>query len=166
MIIMAFIHCENTLCKHYYEDSCMNEMCDNKMTCIGKEGMCETFESGVYIDYLRVYKMNDYEWWVTHMALDKFYQWYLDEYGLEPNDNPLDDVIEFDINNEGMWYLFYDDENIARLEKELNGHDSSCKGGMGDIERKSEGIAEMITFRKAIELSGGYTGPYCIACTE
>ncbi len=115
---------------------------------------------------LKVFKMNDMEWWCTHMSLDEFYPWYLEEHGLAEDDNPRDEIEECDLDNDGMWFFFDDEENIKRLEKELKGFDELCKGGIGDIERKYDGIAEMVSFRKAIELNGKYTGSYCIATTD
>lgn len=118
------------------------------------------------MEKFRVFKMNDYEWWVTDTDLETFYPWYLKDQGLDEEDNPLDEIKEYDIDNEGMWYLHDDEDNLKRLEKELKGYDSKGNGGMGDIERKSDGIYELITFRKAIELSGKYTEPFCIATTN
>ena len=114
---------------------------------------------------LKVFKMNDYEWWCTHIGLKEFYTWYLKEYGLDTEDNPLDDIVECDLDNDGMWFEFKDEANICRLEKELNGLNEVCKGGIGDIKRTSYGIIEMVSFRKAIDLIG-YDGPFCIGSTE
>lgn len=161
------IHCENTACKNYFEDSCMYELEDGKnMVSISKNAQCETFEEGVYPSYLKVFKMNDYEWWCSHEGLEEFYPWYLKEHGLDSEDNPLDDITELNIDEEAMWWLFDDEENLVRLEKELDGYDERCKGGLGDIERREDGIAEMVTFRTAIKLSGKYTEPFCLASTN
>ena len=161
------IHCENTACKHYFEDSCMHELEDDKnMVCINSSNQCESFKKGVYPSYLKVFKMNDYEWWCSHEDLKEFYPWYLKEHGLDPADNPIDDITESNIDKEVMWWLFDDEENLNRLEKELAGYDGICKGGLGDIERRGDGIAEMVTFRTAIELSGDYTEPFCLASTN
>ena len=115
---------------------------------------------------LKVFKMNDVEWWCTHMELKEFYSWYLKEHGLDPEDNPLDEIKECDLDSDGMWLEFEDEENIYRLDKELNGFDEVCKGGIGDIKRTSNGIIEMVSFRKAIDMFGVYDGSFCIASTE
>ena len=41
----SYIHCENTECKHYFEDNCILNL-DRKMICIDREGKCESFEQG------------------------------------------------------------------------------------------------------------------------
>lgn len=41
-----FIHCENTGCKHYWEDSCTRDL-GNDRASINSEGKCISFEPGV-----------------------------------------------------------------------------------------------------------------------
>jgi len=43
--LSSYIHCENTECKHYFEDNCILNL-DRKMICIDREGKCESFEQG------------------------------------------------------------------------------------------------------------------------
>jgi len=40
------LHCENSDCKHYYEDICMIDL-NGKMVCIDNDGTCESTEPGV-----------------------------------------------------------------------------------------------------------------------
>ena len=161
------IHCENTSCKHYFEDSCMHELEDGKnMVCISKNNECETFEVGVNDSYLKVFKMNDYEWWCTDKELEEFYPWYLKEHGLDPEDNPLEEVAECDLDNDGMWWDYDDENEKQRLLNELGEHDGIVTPkGIGSIKKFDGEPREQISFRKAIQLNGAYIEPFCIAST-
>ena len=122
---------------------------------------------------LNVFRMNDIEWWCTHMDLKEFYTWYLKEHGLDPEDNPLDEVSECDLDKQGMWWIYEDSINQKRLAKayekqgDIEKHHKGYKTCIGQVRDCYNGkYAEMIPFRKAIDLYGLYTGPFCIAATE
>lgn len=46
-----YTHCQNSKCKHYWEDSCTRSF-DKKMTALDSEGKCMRFEKGES-DYYR-----------------------------------------------------------------------------------------------------------------
>lgn len=45
-----FIHCRNSSCKNYFEDSCIKNL-NNEMVCFDEDGKCETFEAGEFEGY-------------------------------------------------------------------------------------------------------------------
>ena len=130
------------------------------------------------MDDVKVFKMNDCEWFATNLNLDDLYKWYLKEYGLEPEDNPFDEIIECDLDNEGMWwYLECDtDEHQMALFREfiqnasIEERKNQCykKGQIGEIKwfNCCGAWGKKISFRDAIKLNGYFTEPYCIACSE
>lgn len=40
-----FIHCRNSKCQNYWEDSCTLNL-EEKMVCFNEEGKCESFKEG------------------------------------------------------------------------------------------------------------------------
>lgn len=53
---------------------------------------------------IKVYKMNDYEYWVSKWDVKATNEWYLKEHELEEQENPLEDIRECDLDTERMWW--------------------------------------------------------------
>lgn len=124
-------------------------------------------QNGKTMGEVKVYKMNDYEWWASKLSPEETEAFYNRETG-EVND--FDEIRECDIDSEGLWWTFEPGtkEHEEALIK-LNGLDRWQQGvnrTSGDLINKGGDIQEWISFREAIERSGEYTEPYCIASTE
>lgn len=124
---------------------------------------------------IKVYKMNDYEWWASKLNKRETLDFYLKETGLDEDENPLEDIIECDIDTEGMWWETKDIEDIEKLgdADEIISYETIDgkkvrKTKFGDLTRMfgSGEIHKFISFREAIEKMGEYTEPYEIASTE
>ena len=50
-----FIHCRNSKCKNYFEDSCMLNL-NSKMVSFNEDGHCEDFTEGVNEAYQEIEK--------------------------------------------------------------------------------------------------------------
>lgn len=122
---------------------------------------------------IKVYKMNDYEWWASKLNKRETLDFYLKETGLDEDENPLEDIIECDIDNEGMWWLTEDIEDLEKLGdndeivsyKIVHGRRIK-KPEPGNLIRRSREVYKYITFREAIEKNGEYEEPFCIASTD
>lgn len=57
---------------------------------------------------IKVYKMNDYEWWASKLSIEDTEAFYEKEIG-EVND--LEDIEECDIDKEGMWWELEDGDS-------------------------------------------------------
>lgn len=122
---------------------------------------------------IRVYKMNDYEWWASELDKKETNEFYKKELGLTNEDNPLEDIKECNIDKEGMWWETTDEKDLERLGdadeiigiEKINGMIRK-KVRFGDLMRRQEGIFKFISFREAIKICGEYKEPYEIASTE
>lgn len=118
---------------------------------------------------LKVYKIEDCEWWVSDLSLEETVQVYCKEYGFRFDEFDMDDGIkECDIENEGMYWSF-DISEVELLIKALLQQDT--KRTIFVDENKidlaiGDGASIWIPFKRAIELDRAYKGPYCIASTE
>lgn len=125
------------------------------------------------MDNIKVYKINDYEWWASKLDKRKTLDFYLKETGIEEEENPLEDITECDINQEGMWWETNDKTDIERLgdSDELIHYEDTPRGKVktpkfGDLWRLGSEIYKFTSFREVIEKIGEYNEPYMIACTE
>lgn len=122
---------------------------------------------------IKVYKMNDYEWWASRLDPRETLDIYLKEYGLEEEDNPIDYISECDIDKEGMWWQTESEQDLKTLGdldeivnyEEVNGRPRR-KPKFGNLIRRYGEVFAYIPFREAIERSGPYKDPYMIASTD
>lgn len=104
---------------------------------------------------LKVYKLNDYEWYVTPWSIEKTLEWYNKEFD---DDLTKDMVGECDIYNEGMWLETSDKEDIERLgdSDERISIIKTPKGikravRFGDLMRRDDIVYKYCSFKVAIE---------------
>lgn len=122
---------------------------------------------------IKVYKMNDYEWWASRLDPRETLDVYLKEYGLDEEDNPLEDIIECDIDKEGMWWETESEIDLKTLGdldeivnyEEINGR-ARRRPKFGNLMRRCGSVFAYIPFREAIERNGIYEDPFMIASTE
>lgn len=118
---------------------------------------------------LKVYQVNDMEWWVTD-TLENLKTAYREQTGEEIDEYYLE---ECNLDNDGMYHdlnatpeteimikllLKYVGNNKNHLTIELDGQ--TYRFAVGD------GYAMYISFRRAIELDGEYKKPHPIAASE
>lgn len=126
---------------------------------------------------VKVYKMNDYEWWASKLCPRETRDIYLEEYDLDKDDNPLEDIRECNIDEEGMWWRTTDENDlkaIGDLHEIVNYENvmgnAERKPKFGNLSRIDGEIFIYIPFRNAIQRhradAGSYEGPYMIASTE
>lgn len=122
---------------------------------------------------IKVYKMNDYEWWASRLDPRETLDIYLKECGLEEEDNPIDYISECDIDKEGMWWQTESEEDLKTLGdldeivnyEEVNGRPRR-RPKFGNLIRRYGEVFKYIPFREAIQRNGTYKDPYMIASTE
>ncbi|GEM_PF-1156375 len=130
---------------------------------------------GIYkeLEKIKVYKMNDYEWWASKWDKQETNEWYKKEHGLSEQDNPIEEVVESDLDKEGMWWETEDKEDIKKLgdSDEIIGFEivngqHKRKVTPGDLIRKGNEVYKYITFREAIAKDIYFKDPYCIASID
>lgn len=116
---------------------------------------------------IKVYKMNDYEWWASDLTAEETNAFYKKEIGEE---NSIEEIEECDIDKEGLWWVLEPEtEEHKKAMVALNGKHTTYPGRnrkIGDLSNDNGTITKFISLRDAIERSGEYTEPFCIASTE
>lgn len=123
---------------------------------------------------IKVFKMNDYEWCASKWNIQMTNDWYKEERGLTEEDNPLKEVSECSLDNDGMWCETVNRGDIEKLgdSDELTHYEVLPNGTrkrkiiFGDLMRKDDSVYKYMSFRDAIALDGDFTEPYCIASTD
>lgn len=94
---------------------------------------------------LAVYKMNDYEWYITPWNLEDTLKWYNEEF---EDDLTKEDIEEANLDTEGMWWETTDKKDLDELgdSDEIIGIEKTIKGTrrkvrFGNLMRK-EGLKE------------------------
>lgn len=118
---------------------------------------------------LFVYRMDDYEWWVSDVNEEETANAYCDEYGVQlGSDIEVDDITVCSLVKDGMYWNF-NDEEIDALASKLLGNERLKTIVIGDLSVEvamCDGPSVWIPFEKAIKLDGPYEKPHMIACTE
>ncbi len=114
------------------------------------------------IDEVKVYQMNDYSWFASRLDKEKTNDCYEKHYGK----NDIEQVVECDIDNDGMWFLTTDENDIKKIKDEGEIYEKTERCKFGDLKYMDGEVYKFISFRKAIELIGDFTEPYEIASKE
>ena len=123
---------------------------------------------------IKVYKINDYEWWVNKDGPEEMICWYRENIDDSLTyEEMLEEVVECDLDNEGMWYKATDKSDIEKLgdNQELIGFEITegvygRKVQFGNLMMKDEEVYKFIPYREAIKFDLDFTEPYNIASTE
>lgn len=122
------------------------------------------------LNEIKVFRMNDYEWWASKWDKEATNEWYKKEYGLEEEENPLEEVKECDLDQEGVWWLTEDKEDIEKLgdSDEIIGIEiikgmHKRKVQFGDLQRRHGEVYKYVSFKEAIKKDLDFEEPYCIA---
>jgi len=115
---------------------------------------------------IKVFRLNDYEWWATKGNLDDLINWYRENIdNSETYEEMLDEARECNLDTEGVWWETTN-ENDIKLLGENDEVRTKNPFAFGSIKRIYGGICKYISFREAIKLDLDFTEPYCIASTE
>lgn len=122
---------------------------------------------------IKVYKMNDYEWWASKLGKKETNEFYKKELRLTEEDNPSEDIKECNIDKEGMWWETVEEKDLERLgdADEIIGFENfngmtRRKVQFGNLMRIGGEVYKFIPFREAIKNCGAYEEPHMIASTE
>jgi len=117
---------------------------------------------------VKVYKMNDYEWWASKWDKERTNEFYLKEYELDEEENPVEEIEEYDLDKEGMWWDTIDKQDREKLgdadELIEKMDDGSIK--FGSLMRRGIEVFKFISLREALERHGDFEEPFCLASTE
>ena len=118
------------------------------------------------MEEIKVFRLNDYEWWATKGELEDLIEWYRENIdNSESVEEMLDEAKECNLDTEGVWYETIDENDI----KILGEHDELLNKnltGFGSLKRYGSSICKLISFREAIGYDLNFTEPYCIASSE
>lgn len=114
------------------------------------------------IDQVKVFKMNDYSWFVSKWGIEETNNYYNREY----DENDIEEVEECDIDTDGMWMETTDENDIKRLGDGDTLVADVGKHTFGDLQLIDGGVFKFVSFREVIASSGDFTEPYEIATTE
>lgn len=121
---------------------------------------------------LKVYKMNDYEWYITPLSIEETIKWYNKEFDDDITEN---DIEEADLDAEGMWWETTDKKDINELgdSDEIIGIEKTPKGTrrkvrFGNLMRKEGLVYKYTSFREVIKnnYSESINRPEMIASTD
>lgn len=108
---------------------------------------------------IKVFKMNDYEWWASRLSLEDTNDWY----NKNVAENDIEEVKICDLDSTHMWYPTTDKDDIETIRE----NDSVGTGDdIGDLKRDNNEIYKLISLRTAIQFDLDFKEPYCIASTE
>lgn len=158
--------CENSECKHYWEDNCMRNMNEERIN-IDASGTCTTFEEGVNELYkqengLKVYFDGDSVWYASPYELEETALILAKDMHLDLTEL-LDTLEECDLDKDCMWYPTNKQEDIETL----GDYDEHCNGGIGDLRKGQENnVEKLMSFREVIKIQGTSKKPYIIAASD
>ena len=120
---------------------------------------------------MKVYRFGDYEWVATNIELEETKEQYQKEFGLSDDEMEMD-YIECDLDKQGMYIEFEDEEKIKKLEaeghEEENVLDENGMRAIGSLMKRGGEWFELVPFRKALEVFEftSESEPTVIATTE
>lgn len=117
---------------------------------------------------IKVFKLNEYEWWATKGDLEDLINWYRENIdNSETFEEMLNEAEECDLDKDGMWWETTNKKDLEQLgdSDELISRDKVLE--FGSLKRFGYNtICKYIPFREAIQYDLDFTEPYCIASTE
>lgn len=129
---------------------------------IGGKVPIEIAEKLNQLNMIKVYKMNDCDWYASKWSEEKTNDWY----NKNVTDNELDDVELVDLDKDGVWWQTCDEKDIKRLGEANELIGSTGHPETGDLYRSGSDVFKWITLREAILYDLDFQEPYCIAYTE
>ena len=120
---------------------------------------------------LHIYKMDDCEWWLSHLSIEETRELFIKEYGLNENECPIDEIYEEDID---IYYRYkkIDDKNVIKelmsttinFDKNFNTNKFKLNNKVYRCINGNWYEAQFIN--RILEIDGEYTEPYLVACIE
>lgn len=123
-----------------------------------------------WVENVKVYRMDDCEWWASKWNEEETNKFFNEEYGTE---NEIEDVKECNMDKDGMWYTtnnpkdieeLGDNDEIMSIEK-VNGM-KKRKVAFGNLMRRDGEVFKYMSFRDVLKLNGDFENPFMIATTE
>lgn len=114
---------------------------------------------------IRVYRVNEYDWVASNLDMEETNEWYKKEYGLDEEENPLEDVRECSLINEGAWCITYDEKDITRLGENDEAKKDISMTSIGDLKREYLEVLKYTSFEEMLR-NADFEEPTVIASTE
>ena len=120
---------------------------------------------------LKVFKMNEYDW-VVAKGMDEAIDWYEELTGEKISQEDIDGIVECDLEKDGQYTVFEDEQRIAELESEgvkeliipvggnLHRHD------FGSLLKWSGEWQIRVPFKDVLPAMEDYKEPFITASTE
>lgn len=114
---------------------------------------------------IKVYKMNEYDFVASKLDKKETNELYKKEYGLDEEENPIEEVRECSLINEGAWYITEDEKDFKELGEGIEVKKDVNMTSIGDLKREGEDVLKFISFE---ELLGDWDSetPQIIASKE
>lgn len=118
-------------------------------------------------DGIRVYQMNDSEFFASKWSIEETNEWYKKEYGIDEVDNPTEEICLCDLDAEVVWRETTD-ENDLEVIGQFNGV-SGYYGPIssaGDLEAIGSKVYKCLSLRQALIENGDFKEPYWLAIAK
>lgn len=114
---------------------------------------------------IKVFMMNEYDFVASKLDKKETNEWYKKEYEFDEEENPLEDVRECSLLNEGAWCVTNDEKDIVRLGENDEVKKDISMTSIGDLKRE---YCEVLKFTSFEEILKGWDSekPQVIASKE
>lgn len=120
---------------------------------------------------LKVFRMNEYDW-VVAKEMDEAIDWYEELTGEKFSQEDIDDIEECDLEKDGQYTTFEDEQRIAELEAEgveeviIPFEGNPRKHGFGSLLKWCGEWQIKVPFKDVLPSMEDYKKPFITASTE
>ncbi|MBS6501862.1 MAG: hypothetical protein KH415_09555 [Clostridium sp.] len=97
---------------------------------------------------IKVFIMNEYDWVASKLDRKETNEWYKEEYGLDEEENPIEDVRECSLINEGAWCITDDERDFEKLGEGLEVKKDVNMTSIGDLKREGDDVLKFTSFEE------------------
>lgn len=97
---------------------------------------------------IKVFIMNEYDLVASKLDRKETNEWYKKECGLDEEENPIEDVRECSLINEGVWCITDDERDFEKLGESLEIKKDVNMTSIGDLKREGDDVFKFISFEE------------------
>lgn len=120
---------------------------------------------------LKVFRMNEYDW-VVAKEMDEAIDWYEELTGEKFSQEDIDDIEECDLEKDGQYTTFEDEQRIVEFEAEgieeviIPVEGNPCKHDFGSLLKWEGEWCIKVPFKDVLPTLEDYKEPYITATTQ